>query len=569
MGTLLLQHAAERAHAAGLGTLVCRVVPPDERALEVLHRSGLVVAEREVPGGRELELATDPGEEGLARFEERERAATAASLVPLFRPASVALIGASRTPGSIGRTVLERLLAAGFAGAIYPVNPSAHAVGGIRAYPAVTAIPDAVDLAVIAVPAAAVPAVVDDCATKGVRALVVLSAGFAELGASGAAVQAELVARVRGHGMRMVGPNCIGVFNADPEVRLNATFGRALPPAGGVAMSSQSGAMGIAITDYAARLGIGLSTFVSVGNKADVSGNDLLQYWESDPGTNVIALYLESFGNPRKFSRIARRVGRRKPILAVKSGRTGAGSRAARSHTAALAGSDVAADALFRQAGIVRLDTLEELFDVASLLTGQPLPASNRVAIITNAGGPGILCADACEANGLTLPTLSGPTLSALRAVLPPTAGLANPIDMIASASPAQYETVAREVLLDPAVDALIAINISVGEARGEAFAGAVRRAAEHAHAAGAHKPTLSCFMSPDAPPAALRGEHATLGEQALGPIPAYRFPEAPARALARAVRYHDWRERAPGRVRAPEGVDREAARAAVAGARA
>ncbi len=564
IGTLLLQHVAERAHAAGIAALTAVAASDDARAQDVLRSSGLVIAEEATPGGLAFTITTNPDAHGLARFDERERAATAASLVPLFRPRSVAVVGASRTPGAIGRVVLDRLVAGGFAGPVYPVNPSALSIGAIRAYPSVDAIPDPVDLAVIAVPPSAVPAAVDACATHGVRALIVLTAGFAETGDPGRAAQAALVARVRGHGMRMVGPNCLGVFNTNPAVRLNATFGRGLPPRGGVAMSSQSGAMGLAIADYATRLGIGLSSFVSVGNKADVSGNDLLQYWEADPDTNVIALYLESFGNPRKFARIARRVGRTKPILAVKSGRSAAGSRAARSHTAALAGSDVAADALFRQAGIIRLDTLEELFDVASLLTNQPPPRGPRVAVITNAGGPGILCADACEANGLTLPSLAGATTDALRVALPPTAGLGNPVDMIASATPAQYETVARTVLADDAVDALIAIYIPVSGGPADDYARALHRGVAQAPGGVGAKPVLACFMSPDDAPGPLRG--ATDDPR---PIPAYRFPEAPARALGHAVRYEEWRRRDPGVVRVPTGVDAAAARAAIDDARA
>jgi acetate---CoA ligase (ADP-forming) len=487
------------------------------------------------------------------------------TLTPLFRPRSIAVIGASRD--SIGGRVLVSLLRGGFEGPVDPVHPREHAVASVRAYPSVLDVPDEVDLAVIAVPARVVPDVVEQCAQKGVRALVVLSAGFAETGAEGRALQDRVLRIVRDHEMRMVGPNCLGVVNTDPEVRLNAIFGRPLAARGRVAMSSQSGAMGLAIIDYADELGLGVSHFVSVGNKADISGNDLLEYWEHDPATNVIVLYLESFGNPRRFSRIARRVARQKPILAVKSGRGVAGSRAARSHTAALAGSDMATDALFHQSGVIRLDTLEELFDVAALLTNQPLPAGNRVAIITNAGGPAILCADACEANGLQLPTLSAATVEVLRGALPSAASLGNPVDMIASASPDQYELVARQVLLDPEIDALIAMNISVGEAGTEAFAAAVRKGAESAlTASGVAKPVLSCLMAAGKPSLALRAPDGTSG---LGTIPSYRFPEAPARALAHAVRYKHWLDRPMSSPRPLDGVDLSRARATVDASRA
>lgn len=498
----------------------------------------------------------------------------AESLEPLFRPRSVAVIGASPNPNAIGTQVFEDLIDARFHGPVYPVHPTARSVASVRAYATVLDVPDDVDLAVIAVPAAVVLEVVAQCVEKGVRALVVLSAGFAETGAEGRARQDEVRDLVRAHRMRMVGPNCLGLFNTDPAIRLNAIFGRGLARRGRVAMSSQSGAMGLAIIDYADELGLGVSQFVSVGNKADISGNDLLEYWEHDDDTNVIALYLESFGNPRRFSRIARRVARRKPILAVKSGRGVSGTRAARSHTAALAGSDVAAGALFHQAGIIRLDTLEELFEVATLLTNQPLPAGNRVAIITNAGGPGILCADACEANGLVMPELGESTLTGLRAALPATAGLANPIDMIASASPDQYELVAQQVLLDPAVDALIAINISIGGTRAERFAAAVRAGAESALAAsGVSKPVIACFMATGEPPRALRaaddGEPVAGERTGVGTIPSYRFPESAARSLAHAARYRAWLDRPAGRRPRLGGVDADAARAVVDAARA
>lgn len=484
------------------------------------------------------------------------------TLIPLFRPRVVAVIGASPSAGSIGGRVFEGLLDGRFNGPVYPVHPTAHSVAAVRAYPSILDVPDEVDLAVIAVPASAVPGLVDECAQKGVRALVVLSAGFAETDDAGRALQDEVLKRVRSLEMRMVGPNCLGIVNTERDVRLNSIFGRPLARSGRVAMSSQSGAMGLAIIDYAEELGIGLSQFVSVGNKADISGNDLLEYWEHDDETNVIALYLESFGNPRRFSSIARRVGRKKPILAVKSGRGRAGSRAARSHTAALAGSDVAADALFHQAGIIRLDSLEELFDVAALLTNQPLPQGNRVAIMTNAGGPGILCADACEANGLELPTLAEGTISTLRAVLPAAAGLANPVDMIASATPDQYEIVAQQLLLDENVDSLIVINISIGGARAESFARAVRTGAESAIGAPeARKPVLACFMASGPIPQALRAVEGEQSTSDLGTIPGYRFPEAPARALARAARYSEWLQRPVGRVAQLAGVDAGRAR--------
>lgn len=565
IGTLLLEHVLEEARTVGIDTLVA-TASADDAALEVLRNSGVLLREEQEGDRVRIELSTDRDEHDDPRWQERERARTAASLLPVFCPRSVAVIGASPSPAGIGRQVFDRLVQGGFEGPVYPVHPTARVVASVRAYPTIADVPDRVDLAVIAVPAPAVPGVVEECAAAGVRAVVVVSAGFAEVGEEGRQRQDELLRVVRSHGMRMVGPNCLGVLNTHPAVRLNATFGRPLPPPGRVGMSSQSGAMGLVIVDYASQLGLGLSTFASVGNKADISGNDLLEYWERDPETGVIALYLESFGNPRRFSRIARRVSRTKPILAVKSGRSTAGARAAQSHTAALASSDVAVDALFRQAGVIRLDTLDELFDVAGALSHQPLPSGNRVAILTNAGGPGILCADACEAAGLELPPLAEPTLEVLRAVLPPTAGIGNPVDMIAAATPDQYELVTAHVLQDPGIDAVIVLNVTIGGRRAEAFGSAIRRGMDGAsRAGGVSKPVLACFMSPGQPPTL----DDTLDGLEVGTIPVYRFPEAPARALGRMWQHQAWRERPPGRVPSLDHVDAEAARSAVAAARA
>src|SRR5262245_36921523 len=363
-------------------------------------------------------------------LEPRVDRAAPSGLDALLRPRSVAVIGASRRPGSIGAAIFRNLLAHGFDGPVYPVNPSASVVQSVLAWPSVGAIPGDVDLAVIVVPAEHVLSALEDCGRKGVRGAVVITAGFKETGAEGAARERALRDCARKYGMRMVGPNCLGVLNTEVAVGLDATFAPAWPPAGPVAFSSQSGALGLAILETAGALGLGISQFVSVGNKADVSGNDLLEYWERDPATRVILLYLESFGNPRRFTQIARRVGRIKPIAAVKSGRTNAGARAASSHTGSLAGADNAVDALCHQSGVMRTDTIHELFDVAMVLANQPLPRGPRVGIVTNAGGPGIMATDACESHGLELPALDAATVTALRAFLPPEASVKNPVDM-------------------------------------------------------------------------------------------------------------------------------------------
>jgi acyl-CoA synthetase (NDP forming) len=404
-----------------------------------------------------------------------------------------------------------------------------------------------VDLAVIAVPAPAVDDAVDDCLVKGVPAIVVISAGFGETGADGRAREEALRARVRAAGGRMIGPNCMGVVNTEPAVRLNATFSPVCPPAGSIAFSSQSGALGLAVLDYAKRLEVGISQFVSVGNKVDVSTNDLIEFWGDDPRTNVILLYVESFGNPRKFSRIARRVARNTPIVAVKAGRSTAGSRAAASHTGALAASDTVVDALFHDAGVIRAGTLEELFDVGRLLASQPLPAGPGVAILTNAGGPGIMAADACEAFGLTVAQLSQATGSALRALLPAAAGISNPIDMLATATADDYARAIPLLLRDPAVDSLIAIFVPPLVTRRADVARVIAAAAR-----GTSKPILAALVGGEGSPAD------------TAPAPGYGFPESAARALARVVSYVGWRRTAVGHVPDFHDVDRDIARAIV-----
>jgi acetyl coenzyme A synthetase (ADP forming)-like protein len=419
-------------------------------------------------------------------------------------------------------------------------------VQSVRAYPTVMDIPDEVDLAIIVVPKDHVLAAVDDCAAKGVKGVVIISAGFGETGAAGKALQDELARKVRASGMRMVGPNCMGLLNTDPAFSLAATFAPTWPTQGPVAFSSQSGALGLAVLDHARELGMGFSQFVSVGNKADVSGNDLLEYWEADPKTRVILLYLESLGNPQRFMKIARRVGRTKPIIVVKSGRTEAGARAASSHTGSLAGLDVAVDALLGQAGVIRTDTIEELFDTALLLANQPVPMGNRVAVVTNAGGPGIMATDACESHGLSVPPLGATTVDALRLFLPPEASLKNPVDMIASAGPEAYEKSVRLALADPGVDSVMVLFVPPLMTTAPAVAEAIRRGA-----AGARKPVVTCFMGAHGLPEVL----STLRDDRF---PSFAFPEPAAIALSRAVRYGQWLRRAEG---SPPVHDEAAAR--------
>jgi acetyl coenzyme A synthetase (ADP forming)-like protein len=506
--------------------------------LDVFRESGFEVASTVQDGVVQvlISLVATPHYEDQAAT--RSRMAATASMKAFFEPRVVAVIGANRQRGRIGSEILHNLVTAGFNGTIVPVHPTAAQIEGLTAYPKVGDIPLEVDLAIVVVPAVQVLAAVDDCIAKNVRAICVISAGFSECDAEGRAREAQLLERIRRAGCRLIGPNCMGLLNTDPAVRLNATFSPVYPPAGNVAMSTQSGALGLAILDYARRLDIGISSFVSVGNKADVSGNDLIQYWADDPRTSVILLYLESFGNPKKFSEIARRVGRSKPIVAVKAGRSSAGSRAAASHTGALATSDAVVDALFRQAGIIRTERLEELFDVAALLSHQPVPRGNRVAILTNAGGPAILAADACEANGVELTSLSEATRARLRAFLPAAASVGNPVDMLASAPAEHYARALAAILEDEQVDSVIAIFIPPLVTDPAAVAQAIAESARAGHG----KPVLGVFMRADGAPAA------------LSPIPSYAFPESAALALARVTQYGRWRARP---VEAPPVLDR------------
>ena len=534
LGSILLGQLAQVASANGIEIFEAEVVAANHRMLHVFRASGFPIEVNANVGQLHVVFPTSFTAEARQEFERRESIAAVNALKLFFEPRAVAVIGASRQRGTIGGEIFHNLLSYGFNGPVYPVNPTATSIENIKSYPSVEEIPGPIDLAVIVVPAAKVVEVTKACARKGVKALVVISAGFSETGPEGKALQAQLISVCRSAGMRLIGPNCMGIANTNPAVLLDATFAPGVPPRGRVGFSSQSGALGLAIMEFANSLGLGISTFVSVGNKADISGNDLLRYWELDDDTDVILLYLESFGNPRKFSEIARRVGRKKPIAVVKSGRSAAGARATSSHTGALiAASDVTVDALFRQAGVVRTDTLSELFDVASLLANQPLPKGRRVGIITNAGGPAILCADACEARGLEVPVLTEDSQAKLREFLPAGASVGNPVDMIASAPAEHYRQAIEIVGTDENVDSLIVIFTPPLVTRADDVARSIVEAMQHIDK---DKPLLSVFLSAHDAPKELHTAHVH--------IPSYSFPETAAIALARATRYRQWRDR-------------------------
>jgi acyl-CoA synthetase (NDP forming)/RimJ/RimL family protein N-acetyltransferase len=549
VGTLLLEHLIVIARANGITEFEAEVLGENNRMLNLFAKSGFRVKRSLADGVFHITFPTEETAEHAAATGLRTRVAAAESLRAIVAPRAVAVVGASRRPGSIGAALLANLRETGFTGTIHPVNPYADTIAGLPCSPTVQAIGQSVDLAVVAVPAAAVLEAARDCARAGVRAMVVISSGFAELSEAGQRAQQELVALVRSSGMRLVGPNSMGVLNTDPAIALNATFAASWPAAGRIGMLSQSGALGLAILDRLRDLNLGLSTFVSVGNKADVSGNDLLAYCADDPRTGVVLLYLESFGNPRHFARLAPLVARQKPIVAVKSGRAAVGGRGALRPSA-----DDAADALFEHAGVIRTPTLEGMFDVAALLSTQPVPRGPRVGVVTNAGGPGALFADACEARGLELPPPSDTTLERLGALLPPGAILANPFDLHAAATPEQYAHAVAAMGGDPGVDAVSVLYVPPVVTRPDDVAAAIARGAGMVPR---DKPVLAVFLS-------ARGAPALLGTGPRGAIPSYSFPENAAEALAAAVRWNQWRRKPAGTALTLGTFSRDAIRAVV-----
>ncbi|GGQ05382.1 GNAT family N-acetyltransferase [Actinomadura coerulea] len=538
LGAVLLEHIAAAARERGVRRFVASVLPDNRRMTRVFREAGYRAEQRFEEGVIELVLDLEPTDTSLEVMTAREHRAEARSIQRLLFPRSVAVIGASRAEHSVGQTVLRNLLAGDFSGPVYPVHPTAVAVAGVRAYASVLEIPDDVDLAVVAVRADAVHEVVEECAGKGVRGLVVVSSGFGEVGEEGRAAQEQLVRLARAYGMRVVGPNCLGIANTDTDVRLNATLAPTMPGRGPVGFFSQSGALGIAILQRTAARGLGLSTFVSAGNRADVSGNDLMQYWEEDPATRAVLLYLESLGNPRKFARLARRLGRRKPIVAVKSGRSTQGvpiGHAAR----ALTLPDHAVSALFEQAGVIRVDDLAELFDVAQVLAYQPLPAGDRIAIIDNSNSLGLLAQDEAVALGLQVRPR---------------------IDLGPRADADDYEAALAGALDDDTVDAVVALFTppTIGGYDVRVPERILRLAAE------GRKPIVATYLGTEGMPADLRVTGPD-GMAAEGSVPSYTAPEDAVRALAYVIRYARWRRRPPGRMPVFEDVDRGRARELVA----
>jgi acetyltransferase len=529
IGTHLLDQLASIAREKGIHFFEAEVLAENKDMMNVLINSGFKM-HRQMQGATYIGvLDLNPTETVEQKSFEREKISSIASLRAFLNPKSVAVIGASRTPHTIGNYVFRNLIQQDFKGVVYPVNPNAEFIGAVKAYPSIKDIPGDVDLAIIIVPAEKVQMIAEDCARKGVKGVVVLSSGFAEIGAEGIERQNKLVKTIRSYGMRMLGPNCMGMINTNPEVNLNATFSPVFPPHGNIAFATQSGVLGSAILMFATSLNIGLSTFVSIGNRADISSNELLQYWEDDKDTDVVLLYLESFGNPRKFTRIARSITAKKPVVAVTSNLTSTQTRVITSQTSALATEQAATEALFKQAGILRVDTLEDLFNTGILLANQPLPTGNRVAIISNAGGPAMLTASACKIRGMQVPKLSEETISILKKVTPPRAQLANPIDLSSEYRISHYKDVLKIILNDNTVDIVVVIYIPPIPQLSEEFAAIIKEMAPLYRQKS--KPLVTSFLG-------LSGARIELGSREKGFVPSFAFPEATASALGRALEF-------------------------------
>jgi acyl-CoA synthetase (NDP forming)/RimJ/RimL family protein N-acetyltransferase len=537
LGSILLEHLAAAASECGLRRFVAEVLAENAAMVRVFRDAGYQVSRAIEEGVLHLEFDIDPTEESLAVARSREQAAEARSVHNLLHPQSVAVIGASAEPGKVGHVAFANLLAASFTGTVYPVNPEHRSVRGVRAYPSVLDIPDPVDLAVVAVPAEAVESVLDACLAKGVKTLLIVSGGFGEAGLHGLHAELRLVGEARAHGMRVVGPNALGVLNTAPGVRLNATLAPRLPVRGRTGFFCQSGALGTAILADAESRGLGLSTFVSAGNRADVSGNDLLQYWETDPDTDLVLLYLESFGNPRKFARLARRLARTKPIVAVKSGRHAVRPQLAATSTEI---DEASVQALFEHAGVVRVESLAQLFDTALVFAHQPLPAGPRVAIVGNSSAIGLLAADTARMQGLRL--------------------AADPVDVGPQAGPDDFAKAIREALTSPDTDALVVVFAPPVAIPGTAYARALR---ETVVELGQRKPIVSTFLAAEGVP----DELAVLTDDGVptrGSIPSYPSPERAVNSLARVVRYAAWRQRPQGNLVRPAGIHTEQAQGIV-----
>lgn len=537
IGQLLLEHLAQAGRERGIERFVAEVLPDNTRMIQTFRDAGYKVASEYEEGVLQLEFSIDPTDTAIGLMSQREHKAEAASIERFFHPRSVAVIGASRRQETIGQALVRNLITGDFSGRVYAVNPTSNAVSGLPTYKTVGEIPDEVDVAVVAVPAESVQDVVLDCAAKGVHGLVVVSSGFAETGEEGRIRQRKLVGLSRSYGLRLIGPNCLGIINTASDVSLNASLSPLMPPRGRAGFFCQSGALGTAILEKVYNRGLGLSTFVSAGNRADVSGNDLLQYWEEDDSTEVVMMYLESIGNPRKFSRIARRVSLRKPIIAVRSGRTTQGvpmGHAVRK----IAAPPAAVDAMFRQAGVIQVDTLEEMFDVAQLVAHQPLPRGRRIAIVGNSDALGLLAADSAAAVGLVVNKQTA---------------------LGVDAGAEEFEDALDAAIDDPEVDSVVAVYVPPLNVSGEEVANVLAAVGEQSD-----KPLVSSFLGSEGVPELLRVPDVAGSTAGRGSVPSYTGVEAAVRALAHVVDYAVWLRTPDGAPLDPAEVDATAAKVLV-----
>lgn len=527
LGSIFLEHLAGAAAECGIDHFEAEVLSENRSMIQVFRRAGYEISRSFDGSSLHLEFAIDPTEALTNVRNSREAAAEARSVARVLNPGSVAVIGASDQVGKIGHTVLRNLIANGFSGPVYPVNSDANSVQSVRAYASVRDIPDPVDLAVVAVPAASMSEVLDDCLSKGVSTLVVISAGFSDVGSAGVVSERRLVSEARAHGMRVVGPNALGVINSSADVRLNATLAELVPGPGRVGFFCQSGALGITILAAAARRRLGLSTFVSAGNRADVSGNDLMQYWDTDSATEVVLLYLESFGNARKFSRIARRIARNKPVVVVRRASDDLESGVEGLTANAIRG-------LFRDSGLIQVDSITDMFDTATLLAYQPLPAGGRLAIVGNSSAVARLGGDAARMQGFTV---------------------AHSVDLGAGASPEEFRTAISDSLARDEVDSVLTVFVPPVATEPDAYAGAIQAAAS-----GSEKPVVSTFLAGEGLPEGLTVTDDS-GVASRGSIPSYPYPERAVSALVRARRYAEWLDQPAEEPAEFADIDRKRAR--------
>jgi acyl-CoA synthetase (NDP forming)/GNAT superfamily N-acetyltransferase len=528
IGTLLLERLAGLAAANGFTEFEAEVLPDNQQMMNVFKSSGFERHQVWSSDTVHIELPVGGAAALWERTGLRERIAVANSLIPLLRPRVVAVIGASRDESSIGNIIFSNIMSAGFNGTLYPINPNSDSVHGVKTYSRISDIPEKADLVVIAVKAEKVYGVALESIQAGAKGLVVVSAGFADAGTAGVERQKRLTELVRAYGVRLLGPSCLGVMNTDPKIRLNASMAPVIMPHGHTGFFSHSAALGLVIIDYALEKGVSFTTFVSAGNRADVSGNDLLQYWEEDPDTKMAILYLETFGNPRRFVRIARRMTNRKPILCIKSGKSIAGRRTTESKSGAISTGEREVEALFQQTGIILAPTLEDLFDVAVVLVHQPLPKGNRVSIIANSSGVATLFADACDINHLSI---SGPGV----------------VDLGAFTSPEKYEEAVITALLSDDVDALLVGFACVGKCSTKPVEAAIRRGVKSAEdKTHVQKTVLLCIMG--AAGTLVIADESGNGTD-LVQFPAFRFPESAVNALGRISKYVEYRKKPPGKL--------------------